>query len=184
MTLLALLAVPIELLRARIAGRYIHPASGRVYNLSYNPPRVPGRDDVTDEPLVQRPDDTPEVYERRLRRYDAETAPLVGYYSAQAEEIDSSLIKTPARGLRMVSLAGETSDAIWPQLERTVQELFPAVLTREEISATAKPVAAQAQMHGMLARRRSLMSKLGVGGIVESVKDLAKSAMQQNMSPK
>lgn len=37
--------------------RWVHPASGRVYNTSYNKPRVEGRDDVTGEALVQRPDD-------------------------------------------------------------------------------------------------------------------------------
>lgn len=37
--------------------RWIHEASGRVYNLGYNPPRVAGKDDVTGESLRQRDDD-------------------------------------------------------------------------------------------------------------------------------
>jgi adenylate kinase len=30
----------------RIAGRRIHKASGRSYHLQFNPPKVPGKDDV------------------------------------------------------------------------------------------------------------------------------------------
>lgn len=37
--------------------RWVHLPSGRVYNLSYNHPRVEGRDDITGEPLSKRPDD-------------------------------------------------------------------------------------------------------------------------------
>jgi adenylate kinase family enzyme len=43
---------------APCAGRYVHLASGRVYNLNYQKPKVPMRDDITGEPLVQREDDT------------------------------------------------------------------------------------------------------------------------------
>lgn len=45
-----------EILR-RMSGRRVHPASGRTYHVEFNPPRVPGKDDVTGEPLVQRADD-------------------------------------------------------------------------------------------------------------------------------
>lgn len=162
LTLLTLLAVPIELLRARIASRFIHPGSGRVYNLNYNPPRVPGQDNVTGEPLVQRPDDIPEVYERRLRRYDAETAPLLGYYTAQAMREKE---QPPGRGLRTVSLAGETSDGIWPELERTVRELFPSVSPR-------------------VVKRKQSSVKLNIGGAMDSVADAVKQAAAAGASPK
>ena len=42
----------------RIEARWIHEASGRVYNLDYNPPKVPFKDDVTGEALTKRQDDT------------------------------------------------------------------------------------------------------------------------------
>jgi len=48
-----------------------------VYNDDFNPPKVPGKDDVTGEPLSKRPDDTPEVFSKRLQSYYAETAPLM-----------------------------------------------------------------------------------------------------------
>ncbi len=53
------LDVPDEVILARISDRWVHLPSGRVYNLSYNRPRVDGLDDETGEPLTKRPDDTP-----------------------------------------------------------------------------------------------------------------------------
>lgn len=50
--------------------RWIHPASGRIYSYSYNPPKVDGLDDETGEPLVQRPDDQPEKVRARLAQYN------------------------------------------------------------------------------------------------------------------
>ena len=50
--------------------RWIHPASGRIYSYSYKPPKVAGLDDITGEPLVQRPDDEPEKVRARLEQYD------------------------------------------------------------------------------------------------------------------
>ena len=42
----------------RLSGRRVHPASGRTYHVSFNPPKKAGKDDATGEPLVQRDDDT------------------------------------------------------------------------------------------------------------------------------
>jgi adenylate kinase len=64
----------------RISGRRIHQASGRVYNLSYNPPKRPGVDDVTGQPLVQRSDDKEEIVKNRLAIYHRLTEPLIDYY--------------------------------------------------------------------------------------------------------
>ncbi|MDP2805851.1 MAG: adenylate kinase, partial [Gallionellaceae bacterium] len=41
----------------RMSGRRAHLASGRTYHVVFNPPKVAGKDDVTGEDLVQRPDD-------------------------------------------------------------------------------------------------------------------------------
>lgn len=55
----ALINIPAFKILNRVSGRWIHPPSGRIYNLAYNPPRVPFHDDDTGEPLVQRDDDRP-----------------------------------------------------------------------------------------------------------------------------
>lgn len=44
---------------SRISDRWVHLPSGRVYNMSYNRPKVEGFDDETGEPLTKRPDDNP-----------------------------------------------------------------------------------------------------------------------------
>ena len=64
------LDIPTDTIVDRIADRWIHPASGRVYSYSYKPPKKHGVDDVTGEPLIQRPDDQPEKVRARLDLYD------------------------------------------------------------------------------------------------------------------
>jgi len=65
----------------RISGRRMHAASGRTYHLRFNPPKVEGVDDVTGEPLILRDDDREETVKNRLEVYQAQTRPLVNYYS-------------------------------------------------------------------------------------------------------
>jgi len=76
-----------EIIR-RLSGRRVHPASGRNYHVTYNPPRVSGKDDLTGEPLVQRDDDKEETVRRRLEVYEKQTRPLVDYYSKWAAQGD------------------------------------------------------------------------------------------------
>lgn len=65
---------------SRLAGRRVHPASGRVYHIDHNPPAKEGVDDVTGEELIQRDDDKEETVRNRLDIYHAQTKPLVEYY--------------------------------------------------------------------------------------------------------
>ncbi len=64
----------------RMAGRRIHPESGRSYHVDFNPPRVVGKDDDTGDDLIQRGDDAEDTVRERLRVYHAQTKPLVGFY--------------------------------------------------------------------------------------------------------
>jgi adenylate kinase len=73
-----------EILR-RMVGRRVHPGSGRSYHVEFNPPKVPGKDNVTGEPLVQRPDDNEETVKRRIATYHSQTKPLIAYYMKWAE---------------------------------------------------------------------------------------------------
>lgn len=68
----------------RMSGRRVHVASGRTYHVLFNPPKVEGKDDETGEDLIQRDDDKEETVLKRLEVYHAQTAPLIGYYSAWA----------------------------------------------------------------------------------------------------
>ncbi|MCB1616385.1 MAG: adenylate kinase [Pseudomonadales bacterium] len=64
----------------RLGGRRVHAASGRVYHVEYNPPKVEGKDDATGEPLIQREDDKEETVRNRLDIYHEQTEPLVDFY--------------------------------------------------------------------------------------------------------
>ncbi len=74
---------------ARMSGRRAHLASGRTYHIRFNPPKVPGKDDLTGEDLVQRDDDKEDTVKKRLQIYHAQTAPLVEYYSQWATTGDA-----------------------------------------------------------------------------------------------
>lgn len=70
----------------RLSGRRVHPPSGRVYHVKYNPPRREGVDDLTGEPLVQREDDREETVRKRLEVYHRQTEPLVEFYRSMASD--------------------------------------------------------------------------------------------------
>lgn len=99
------LDIPNETIVERIADRWIHPASSRIYNYSYNPPKVHGKDDITGEDLIQREDDKPETVLKRLKSYEAVTAPLVDYY------MKKGVLQT---------FSGTESDVIYPMVNKWI----------------------------------------------------------------
>lgn len=64
----------------RLTGRLVHPSSNRIYHICYNPPKNAGKDDITGEDLIQRPDDQEETVQRRLTVFHEQTRPLIEYY--------------------------------------------------------------------------------------------------------
>jgi adenylate kinase len=77
----------------RMSGRRVHLASGRTYHVVFNPPKVAGKDDITGEDLVQRPDDVEDTVIKRLTVYHEQTKPLVEYYTAWAKQGDANAPK-------------------------------------------------------------------------------------------
>lgn len=77
--------VPFADIIERMSGRRSHPASGRIYHVKFNPPKVEGKDDETGEELVQREDDKEETVRKRLDVYSQQTRPLVDYYADWAK---------------------------------------------------------------------------------------------------
>lgn len=140
LTLIVNLDVADEVILGRISDRWVHLPSGRVYNMSYNRPKVDGFDDETGEPLTKRPDDHPvscfkllsivdakleltchvaqEIFSRRLQRFYASTSPLISYYA------------TNSKSAPLLTLQGATSDEIWPKLEAAVLSSFPGLQER------------------------------------------------------
>jgi len=102
---------PPEIIIERIGNRWTHPASGRVYNTTYNAPKVPGKDDITGEPLIQRDDDKPEVWQSRLKTFEENSKCLLEYYQK--------------RGV-LWKVEGNSSNEITPQLEAEFKRRFGA----------------------------------------------------------
>jgi len=102
------LDVPFDTIIDRIKDRWIHPGSGRVYNLIFNPPKVAGKDDETGEDLIQRDDDKPESVRNRLEVFKANTEPVLEYYRAQG------ILK---------DFKGTESKKIWPHVEAYLKSI-------------------------------------------------------------
>ena len=75
-----LLKLDDEIIVERMGGRRVHPDSGRIYHVEYNPPKVENKDDVTGEDLIIRPDDQEDTVRNRLKVYENQTSPLIEYY--------------------------------------------------------------------------------------------------------
>ena len=95
------IAVPDQDIIDRMAGRRMHPASGRNYHIIFNPPKNEGKDDITGEELILREDDKPETVKDRLKVYADQTSPLVVFYSnlstsSQLKYIKVSGTETPS----------------------------------------------------------------------------------------
>lgn len=101
----------------RMSGRRVHPASGRVYHVRFNPPAREGLDDETGEPLIHRDDDREETVRTRLQVYQDQTRPLVDYYSNWAGSGDAS-----APTYRRISGSGDVNAIT----ERALGALKPA----------------------------------------------------------
>lgn len=74
------IAVSDEEIINRLSGRRVHPGSGRIYHVEYNPPKQLGLDDQTGEALIQRDDDSEQTVRNRLGVYHDQTRPLVNFY--------------------------------------------------------------------------------------------------------
>jgi len=100
----------------RMSGRRVHLASGRTYHVTFNPPKVAGKDDVTGEPLIQRDDDREETVRKRLAVYHQQTEPLIGYYKKWKESGDR---KAPQYvRIRGIGKVEEIRDKIFSALDK------------------------------------------------------------------
>nr|CAD7401689.1 unnamed protein product [Timema cristinae] len=95
------LVVPYDVILERVQGRWIHLQSGRVYNSTFNAPKVQGVDDITGEQLIQRPDDQPEAVKKRLENYSQTAQPLFDLFR------EAGILK---------DFHGTETDEIWPKV--------------------------------------------------------------------
>jgi adenylate kinase len=92
----------------RLGGRRVHPNSGRVYHVDFNPPKVAGKDDESGEDLIQREDDHEATIRTRLEVYHEQTEPLVKFYQD---------LQSQAQAVRVLKVDGLASvDTIKQQI--------------------------------------------------------------------
>ncbi|KAK8122350.1 hypothetical protein PG984_011020 [Apiospora sp. TS-2023a] len=100
---------PFDVILQRIASRWVHEPSGRVYNTDFHAPKVPGIDDITGERLVQRIDDKEEVYRSRFQKFQETNEPLLEHYAKKGV---------------LWEVEGMSSDEISPKLFREFERCF------------------------------------------------------------
>ncbi|KAJ5363797.1 GTP:AMP phosphotransferase AK3 [Penicillium cataractarum] len=103
------LITPPSVILSRIASRWVHEPSGRVYNTDFHAPKVPGKDDITGEPLTQRDDDSIDTWKQRLRKFEETSRALLEHYDR--------------RGC-LFRVEGNSSDEISPQLFAEIERRF------------------------------------------------------------
>ncbi|XP_055498043.1 adenylate kinase 4, mitochondrial [Leucoraja erinacea] len=106
------LNVPFETLKERLRARWVHLSSGRVYNMTFNPPLLRGIDDITGDILIQRDDDKLEVVAFRLRQYKDITKPVIDLYRT--------------KGI-LHTFSGTETDKIWPYIHSLLSARIPAL---------------------------------------------------------
>jgi len=111
MNLVFHLVTPIDIILSRMTNRWTHLASGRVYNVGFNDPKVAGKDDVTGEALVQREDDSEATWRKRLAKFDETSNSLLEFYKRS----DSNMV---------VQVVGNSSDEISPQIYQEIEARF------------------------------------------------------------
>ncbi|PWY86992.1 adenylate kinase [Aspergillus heteromorphus CBS 117.55] len=103
------LVTPPSVILSRIASRWVHEPSGRVYNTDFHVPKVPGKDDITGEPLVQRDDDSIETWKQRLHKFEETSKALIEHYQRKG---------------CLYRVEGDSSDEISPQLFAQIERQF------------------------------------------------------------
>jgi len=79
----------------RITGRRSCKACGNIQHLEHSPPKSAGKCDKCGGELVQRSDDTAEVFGKRLAVYREQTQPLEAFYSARRLLVNVDGTRTP-----------------------------------------------------------------------------------------
>lgn len=79
-----LIKVPKDFIIDRMTGRRVCTTCGASYHMKYNPTKITGKCDICGSVVIQREDDTEETVRERLDIYDAQTQPLINYYTKKS----------------------------------------------------------------------------------------------------
>jgi adenylate kinase len=118
-----LMEVDFDILMQRLTGRRTCENCGAAYNVYTNPPRLDDQCDRCGGPLHHRADDNEETIGNRLRVYEGQTKPLIGYYRDQGR-------------IETVDAVGDVKDI----LKRMIAVLDPIAKGQRKVVVPVKPV--------------------------------------------
>jgi adenylate kinase len=118
-----LMEVDFDILMQRLTGRRTCENCGAAYNVYTNPPRLEDQCDRCGGPLHHRADDNEETIGNRLRVYEGQTKPLIGYYRDQGR-------------IETVDAVGDVKDI----LKRMIAVLDPIAKGQRKVVVPVKPV--------------------------------------------
>ena len=119
-----LMEVDFDILMQRLTGRRTCENCGAAYNVYTNPPRLDDQCDRCGGPLHHRADDNEETIGNRLRVYEGQTKPLIGYYRDQGR-------------IETVDAVGDVKDI----LKRMIAVLDPISKGQRKVIVPVKPQA-------------------------------------------
>jgi len=118
-----LMEVDFDILMQRLTGRRTCENCGAAYNVYTNPPRLEDQCDRCGGPLHHRADDNEETIGNRLRVYEGQTKPLIGYYRDQGR-------------IETVDAVGDVKDI----LKRMIAVLDPIAKGQRKVIVPVKPL--------------------------------------------
>jgi len=153
-----LMEVDFDILMQRLTGRRTCENCGTVYNVYTNPPRLEDQCDRCGGVLHHRADDNEETIGNRLRVYEGQTKPLIGYYRDQGR-------------IETVDAVGEVKDI----LKRMIAVLDPISKGLRKVIPLVKPLPPSKSAKQALAAR-ALAGKPGAKPVAAVKPAVAKPA--------
>ena len=80
-----LIEVPSSFILERMTGRRVCTSCGASYHVKFNPSSIDGKCDLCGSDVMQRKDDTVEIVNDRLSVYEAQTLPLIKFYTGREQ---------------------------------------------------------------------------------------------------
>jgi len=130
----------------RATGRRICRSCGAVYHIKNNPPKKPNVCDRDQDKLYRRNDDNAKVVQERLRAYEAQTQPVIDYYSSREKlKFVDSDVSIEEVGNRLVNTIRDR----WPYLETEIKSA-----PEQEAAPSAEPLKKKEARTGRGTRRQ------------------------------
>lgn len=103
------LKVDVDTLAGRITGRRICKNCGAIYHIKNSPSKVEGICDVCGNKTIQRPDDTLEQLQVRLKEHAKNTEPVLDYYRE--------------KGLVQDIEAAKSANEVWADIKQAIEAI-------------------------------------------------------------